>query len=396
MLHEESRRRRFPHAITAVGAALVTSSLACGELDVVPNRDTEPEASAIVGTVSTEEAIVGDVVMLLYTCDNPPPPASTGRPIDFVIVNREEFDKGAAEYIFPLVTPGSGPDDSACYEVHAFMDADHDWNPFYTVAGQKTATDVVATAGTTVEVFGAPAAGDPIPLATGVDIELDRVLDYDLPVFDSAFMDMTGELEDPPPMELQLGAQNEDGDPYDLHYMEMDTLPITSPLVDLSEPRFQMIFAADADGDGYPDDVNGDGLSDVEWPKVLFLKIDPADPTGQTTVTPSIVIPGVVLPFDPTFTNDDYNHVFNYIDEGLPFDGVTEWPVDHLNVVVPELLVTDLATAETELLEAQDPEVVTGEYQVLVMNPTGQLWSTPNILTEYGVELQDQRLTVVP
>jgi len=370
------------------------SFFAACELEVVPNRDSIPESSSIYGTVSVDGAITGDVILLLYECNVPPPPASTGRPIDFIIVPRYEFNKGEAEFIFPLVDPGPDADGdepagSNCYLISSLMDSDHDWNPFYTTAGQLTEGDISGE-WVYVEVFGRADGEDYIPLVEDVDIVLDIPTMYDRPLFTVQAQGHTE--EEPIPFQLQFGTQNEDGDPYDVFYAEAFTAPMSSSIVDQSNPMFGMVFGPDDDGDGFPDDNNGDGVSDVIYPRLLFIRLDPEDETQLSYSSPTIIVPGVVLPFSPDMSELP---LFDYINAGLPFDGETVWWVDHINFVIPELIVTDLATQETEPLADQNAEDVMGHYQIMVINSNGQLWQNPNELVAFGVEGQAQTLPVV-
>lgn len=391
--HHNSHRVRFPWTTFLSGVLLLSFFAAC-ELEVVPNRDSIPEASSIYGTVTVDGAITGDVILLLYQCEVPPPPASTGRPIDFIIVPRYEFDKGEAEFIFPLVVPGpdadgEDPAGSNCYVISSLMDADHDWNPFYPTAGQLTEGDV-AGEWAYVDVFGRAADEDYIPLVEDVDIVLDIPTAYDRPVF--AVQALGNTEETPVPFQLQFGTQNEEEDPYDVLYAEAYTAPMSCNIVDQSNPKFGMVFATDGDEDGFPDDYNGDGVSDVLYPRILFIRLDPEDETKLTYSDPTVIIPGVVLPFSPDMSELP---LFDYIAAGLPFDGVTSWPLDHINFVIPELVVTDIATSATEPLSMQDAEGVVGEYQIMIMNSNGQLWQNPNELVAFEVEGQGQVLTVV-
>ena len=98
---------------------------------------------------------------------------------------------------------------------------------------------------------------------------------------------------------------------------------------------------------------------------------------------------------DPT----THNHLLDYLTAGLPADGETVYPVAHLNVMIPEVVVTDadaippVTAALEEVAQAVD---VGGAYQVLIMNNTGQLWQTPNELGALGIPTQIQTLNVTP
>ena len=70
----------------------------------------------------------------------------------------------------------------------------------------------------------------------------------------------------------------------------------------------------------------------------------------------------------------------------MPIDGESILPATRLTVLVPGLVVTSLEPLELAPLEeiaASGVEVI-GRYQLLVMNSTGQTWSLPNELSQYG------------
>ena len=394
---------RPPRLLPAVALALLPL-LAC-ELEVVPNRDSIPGSSAIHGTVVVDAALVADVYLTLYACDDPPPPAGTGRPLDFVVVPRVEFDKGQAPFAFPLVEGGEvGTEGTAgrCYLISGFMDSDHDFNPFYGVTAQVTAGDVAATT-VTVFVPGPAEEGAPIPLVEDVTLVLGTVVPLDRPSFlvtpthVSTGASPCGEpLGGDAALGLSVGKDTDFLLPQDVLCADVDTLALSTSLVDVDTPLFTLVFAPDGDDDGLPDDLNGDTVPDVIWPQVLFLRLDPADENGLTTVDPPVVIPGVVLPQD---LNDPttHNHLADYLTAGLPADGETVYPVSHLNVMIPELVVTDadaVPPVTSPLEEVAQAVEVTGGYQVLIMNNTGQLWQTPNELGAMGIPSQIQTLIV--
>jgi len=388
---------------------LACAAFAVGcDLCVVPNRDSVPEGSSIRGTVTSEGVLHGDVFLMLYSCDEPPPPEGAGRPIDFVVIPQADFDDDEAPFVFPLVAAGASATadtaaDSACYLIVGFADSDHDFNPFFGVTGQVTAGDYVSSA-VVVMVPGAPSENEPIPLVENVQVEIDTVVPLDRPSFEvqvthaSTLIDPCGTaLEEGTPLSLNLGKDTDFLLDYDLLCAAVDALPVSSSLVDVEQPLFTLVFAPDGDSDGLPDDINGDTMPDVLWPKVVFYKLDPADSSMLTTTEPPLVIPGVVLPQNPD-GDPAYDHLTNYLMAGMPLDGETAYPVDHLDLVIPEVLLmdADAVPPATELLEnvAATGLELAGAYQVLIMNSTGQLWSTPNELIAYGTEKQDQVLIV--
>ncbi len=387
------------------GAALLAVT-AC-ELDVVPNRDSIEETSAIHGQVIVPEGLLGDVILTRYGCDNPPPPAGTGRPIDFIIVPRIEFNKGKADFIFPSIPAPAEGEAPICHILSGFMDSDHDWSPFYGVTGQVTKGDVEATQ----VVFETQPPDDTgrVPLVEDLQIYIENEIVNDRP---SWTIELIGYADgasylpfEPPegestPLEIQLGKQLDTEDPYDVYVGMMDLNPIDTEICTHDEPMFEIVFGPDLDGNGLPDDLNGDGQFDINWPRVLFLKLDTEDENLLTTVTPTLVIPGVVIPLNPVDLGDTDAFLFTqYQAQGYEFNGTDRMSWHHFAFVIPELVVYDLATSSLDVLtnaEEYGLENPAGIYQVLVMNPSGQVWSTPNELAAFGVEGQDTVLTVLP
>ncbi len=391
-----------------LAALLVAATLALSgcELDVVPNRDSTPEASAISGVVRVDGALYGAVYLMLYSCDDPPPPSGSGSPVDFVVLPRTDFTDRQADFVFPLVTAGDpGTEDTeagaACYLIAGFVDSDNDFNPFFGVTGQVTAGDIGGDP-VVVSVPGAAIDGEPIPLVDGVVVELTTPVPFDRPSFEvwpthlsSSAGPCGTAVDEGTPLGLSIGKDTEYPGPYDLVCATMEALPLETNLVDVKAPLFSMVFAADDDGDLLPDDLNGDTIPDVIWPKVLLQRLDTTDPYLLTTQDPPALIPAIVLPQD-LLGDPAYDHIMDYMLAGNPFDGETVYPVDHLNLLVPELLVTDADTLQTETLEnvAASGMELTGLYQILVMNSSGQVWSTPNELAGYGYETQGQAMIV--
>jgi len=139
------------------------------------------------------------------------------------------------------------------------------------------------------------------------------------------------------------------------------------------EPRF-FVRLADANGDGTPDDVNGDGVVDL-WPQ-FFLRFVPKP--GQTVPLDSRGRPAqVIVPLLPNAT---------------PF--LTTLQGDVAREVAAEslqLFVIPSAQAITE--EPGRGRVVTtlgavpvGEYELWAVNEEGGFWFVPNELGRRSVE----------
>jgi len=336
-----------------------------------PSDDAPATSTYVAGTVTladptgAEEA-GGATFVFRYDCANPPAPEGTGRPLDFLVIDEGDYDRGVAAFTFPQVPPES------CWILTGFVDRDGDFDPFVSITNQVTAGDLAIGA----EVVNVAAAeGDLVTPVLDVDLEAGTLVPLDRPAFTATDV-ATGEAGGAMAIGPVAGTT-------DNTYVRLQTTDVDSDLTDVASTAFTLVFAEDSEGTGWPDDANGDGLPDVVWPRVLFIKLDPADPTGLTSADPPVVLPGVVLPLDPDDSvNVDTNRVLQSKLAGLPFDGAQVLPVTDLTVVVPPLVVTDLATRSTANIEdvrAGGTDVL-GDYQILVMNSSGQTWALPNEL----------------
>ncbi len=357
--------------------------LAGCDVPLAPTEATPPPATRIEGVVEVEidgGAPGGPAILVRYACDNPPPPVGTGTPLDFVVLEEDRFEHGRAPFVFPQVPP------NACVLMTGFLDRDRDFHYAFGVTGQVTAGDVAI--GQVIVETGF-ADGEYIEPVLGVTLRAEQVVPFDRPVFSYR---VVGAEEDGAtvPVGPIVGSTP-------TTYLDFTAAPFESELIDQTSPLFTLVLGPDADEDGWPDDNNGDGVPDVAWPRVLFFKLDPADPAGLTRQDPPVLLPGVVLPFD---TNDAMDLSTNRIEQaralGLPFDGASVLPVSTMRVALPPLVVTDLATRSTVDLEAfaASGTDVLGDYQVLVMNSTGQVWNLPNELAGYDVPGQDTALVL--
>ena len=364
--------------------ALLAAGLMACDVPVHPTDDAPAPATRIDGTV---EVLVssgypyGTAVLFRWSCANPPPPMGSGSPVDFLLVPETEFVEGSAPFTFPSVPPDT------CSILGGFIDRDRDFHYAFTSAGQATAGDVSFGF---VEVTTGSADGDWIEPITDVEVRAETIEPWDRPVFtllDAAAGDDDDSAEVVGPLWPSMTL---DGDPAAINqlFTTLDVEPLRTDLGDHDLPRFQVIFGTDEDGDGLPDDDNGDGLYDVDWPRVLLFRLDPDDPTGLTESDPRVVLPGVVLPLNPFAPLDDsVNLLGQAFAEGVPFDGSARMAATKMLIVVPDLVVTNsepLELAPIEAVQATGIEV-TGRYRVLVMNPTGQLWYVPNELA--GLEV---------
>ncbi|MCP4871481.1 MAG: hypothetical protein GY898_22450 [Proteobacteria bacterium] len=370
----------------------VLALVAC-DVEVAPSDDAAVPATRIDGTVSVgvdQGYPYGPAVLFRYSCDDPPPPIGSGRPVDFLVLPETAFVNGMAPFTFPAVPPDT------CSILGGFIDRDRNFHYAFAVTGQPTQDDV--TMGF-VTVLTGSADGDWIEPITDVELEAETVETHDRPSFalpnEAAGDDDDSAAEaDPiwPSLELDHDAEE-----LQRNFLDINTASVTSSLVEAEAPIFKVILGTDEDGNGTPDDDNGDGLPDVDWPRVLLFRLDPDNPTKLTESDPRVVMPAVVLPYNPFAPLDEDNNLLDQAELlGVPLDGETVILRETLKLVIPDLVIVQsepLILAPIEEIIASGTEV-TGEYRFLVMNPNGQLWYTPNELAA-EVELQSATFSVI-
>jgi hypothetical protein len=384
---------RYIRSLLPVAAALL---LAC-EVPINPTEDTPDPATRIEGTVQvlvSNGLPLGPTVLTRYACDDPPPPAGSGRPIDFLILPEEDYDDGVAAFTFPSVPP------ETCSLLAGFIDRDRDFHYALTVTGQASAGDVMIGA---AQVVTEAADGDWVEPITDVRLRAEDVVEYDRPAFeivpweiplgddDDSADDGGGETAEVMPF-MEIGPEPGTTAPA---FMQLRVTTFVTDLLEIADPTFSLVFGTDEDGDGFPDDDNGDTAPDVDQPRVLLFKLDPEDPSLEAD--PPIVLPGVVMSLDPT---DPYNPATNLVMQaigaGIPFDGVAQMQQTAITIAVPPLVITStdpLLLTPIEAVAASGAEV-TGLYRVMVMNPNGQLWYLPNELGALGLADQAATFTV--
>ncbi len=341
-------------------------------LSVEPTDTTPPPSTFIAGSVQLDgpdgaDEPGGPTYVFRYDCANPPPPVGTGRPVDFLVITEDSYVAGAAAFIFPSVPPAT------CAILSGFVDRDRDFAPFVSIGNQVTAGDL-ATSSATVTIDELTEGSDLVAPVENVILEATTVVPLDRPAF--TITDLAGEMGGRLDVGPAVGTTPNT-------YVRLETRAVDSTLVDAESPVFTVVLEADGDGNGWPDDLNADGAPDVVWPRVLFVRVDDADETGMSQAEGPIVLPGVVLPLD---TNDPFNLDTNLVLASrvadVPFDGAQVLPRTGITVVVPPLIVTDLATASTAPIEQlrDGGSNVLGDYQIVVMNSTGQTWTVPNEL----------------
>jgi hypothetical protein len=290
----------------------------------------------VEGRVELAGPARGNAYLFLFAPDEAPP-ENRGEPRYVAAVPEVRLAAGDARFRFSEV----GPD---VYRLWGFLDANGD-------------------ADLTVDVLAQPGAGDWVPESS---VELNAQPGQVLP----ADLVLPRRVRRPLPS-FQVVEQGDGG----VVSLTDSATAIVSFTVKSEgfgvlrgdEPRF-FVRLADANGDGTPDDVNGDGVVDL-WPQ-FFLNFVPKP--GQSVPLDSRGRPArVIVPLLPNAT---------------PF--LTSLQGDVGQEVAAELLqlfVIPLAQAITE--EPGRGRVVTtlgavpvGEYELWAVNEEGGFWFVPNDL----------------
>ncbi len=367
-------------------AAVTLLLLPACEVPVAGNTYTPEPATYISGTVRLDDGSDepgGPAILFRFDCAAPPPPAGTGSPLDFVVVAEESFEAGSAPFTFPLVPATS------CHIIGGFVDRDRDFHYAYSVTSQASAGDLAVSA-RVVEIGEAAEGGEWIEPATGLVLRAETLIPLERPAFEPTGL-LSSEAAAPT---LSLDPT---GQPLADALFQLRSHEVRSDFVDVTAPVFTVVFAPDGDGDGLPDDLNGDTLPDFLWPKLVIRRLDPSDATSQTFSDPPVHLAAVLLPLNPLDSEDTESDLLTQaLGLGIPMDGVSILPATRLTVLVPGLVVTSLEPLEMVPLGeiASSGVEVTGRYQLLVMNSTGQTWSLPNELSLYGDSSQALPLLV--
>jgi len=363
------------------------------DVPVNPRVDTPDFAAFIEGTVriDVEGGVPGGPTLLFrYDCEVPPPPLGAGEPLDFLIIDASHFEDGRAGFVFPGVEPRS------CSLIEGFVDRDFDFHYATSVTAQMTGGDIQIPP-VTVEVPTSEEGADRLSPESALILRANILVEFDRPAFRIQPSAPLGAEETDELPGFQLGEADE-GATQPL-YLSLETTEFLSPLVDVTDPVFSIVFEADEDGDGAPDDLNGDGLPDILWPRVFAQRLDPTDPSGMSAQEPRVLLPGMVLPLNPSDpANPETNLVAAAVRAGHVFDGGTEFPVQRIDVVVlGQILISEDPIQLHSLDHAAGAGMeVTGRYRLVVMNANGQMWMVPNELASYGFIQQAGFLEVLP
>lgn len=389
-----------PRLKTLVGLALASVlATGCEPPPVVPTADRRQnqQLSRIEGQVVVQSRARGNAIVLLYDAARPPPPQGAGRPLTFTVIPAAQLFGPAdpassgpftAPFTFSLVAPGR-------YLLRGFIDADTcatgaqpchtpDFLPWYGVTGEPNAGDVGGAAvdpltrvPRVVEVAAGPDGA--LQAASGVTVSFSDSLT--VPVDRPAFQ-VVGEARFDP----AAGTKRLELRPLSLHEGAVD-----------QRPPGMVVRYVDNDGNGVPDDANGDGQPDL-WPRLLVRKLSDAPGltgTKQLADENDLNRDGVLDAEGVDYPRSDGTS------DGLPDQVVLAAALvpdttlqDALRnadgtprmeaVVVPSLGIAVLPRA----YDMRDPSlpallrsVPSGRYSVTLVQFTGQTWRLPNELS---------------
>lgn len=337
-------------------------TLLCGLVACAPPelREYEPHTGLIRGTIFYPSgAARGNVIVLLFKATDLPPPTGSGSPVNFIVVPSAALfgDAPAGEardFSAPFTIPTVAAGD---YQIRAFLDADQDFNPLSGLTGQPTAGDVGgAYVDSTTREF------------LTVHVEADKAAEHDVLVV----------LAQPVPLERPSFAITSTAGVIDLN--PSLSVPFTTPKpftlaihpIEREQVRMArersgfLITWADDNGDGVPDDANGDHLPDL-YPKVLLRLRDA--PPGTTIVVPLILSP------------------LKYQD-ALAARGSTV--TARLDLLIPPVSVSITADGRQVL-----PSIPVGDYETVIIEGSGQTWQVPNDLDVVQPTATDPTQSVV-
>jgi hypothetical protein len=357
-------------------------SLACYTAPLIQDSASYPSQAALSGELvlvqGTPTGGPGVGHVLLYDLNDPPPPAGFGSPATFSTVSRDAWSYAtyadvdgvaSAAWSMTNVPPGD-------YLITALVDNDGDFNPFPGIsdyAGGATCGDQ-----TGAYVASATASGPlPVRLETAQNIEeLSLLVGSPLTTERPAYV---------------MGTENPSFDPLiapdpadlagTLQTLTLRSTGIESPLLRLNPPTAQdcptlfTVIKKDLDGDGVADpfsDPQVAALGGLDmWPLVVLSYLRDLD---GNPVEDQVITQVLVSPF------------------GLP-DALavnTPYATDTLPLMFLPVAQRTNADGSVDLLSGDD--FPRGEYAMVVINHTGQLWTTPNNLAEL---LPEQGATVV-
>lgn len=292
----------------------------CGPLD--PER---LRASAIVqGAIVRPDGVTGDAWVFLYA-PSAGPPAEPAQPLVATAVSAAQLER-TSRYVFGEVRANP-------YRLWGFIDVDQDFRGDVDVLAQPTAGDRTSVG---LELNVQP--GRPLE----VDVEASALVEFEPPACrvetDPELVPLDGTAAGPAAFTL-----------------------VADRLGRFDERQGFPVGLVDEDGDGRPDDRDGDRVPDLSLLTVLrWLPRAGENAEGGDVVVPLIVNPAPLL----SNLGDDVGRVLL---------------LDRLTVFVAPRAQRVTRVAGRRVLEDFGPPP-DGEYELLVVAGTGQFWRLPNQL----------------
>lgn len=315
-------------ARVTVTAVAVLALCACGGPTVASGRE-----GRISGALELTEGARGDGWVFLYA-PGQGPPLTQAFPDQTTAVSDLRIKDGDPRFLFASVEPNA-------YRLWAFLDTNLNFE-------------------TEIDVLGAAGAGDRISQGVELNLQPGQHLEQSLPV--RQFVE-----HEPPAFHIE-GAGS---------YVELFDQPNELVQFDLRanalgvlEPQRTgfVVGLGDKDGDGTPDDGNGDRIPDL-YPEIYlrFLRrpgqVVPLDSRGEPAevIVPLAFSPGPFL-------------------SALAGDPSAEVVVDRLQAfLLPQAQAITFETGRGRVVTPMDA-IPVGEYELWVVTEAGQFWRIPNDL----------------
>jgi uncharacterized protein (DUF2141 family) len=314
------------------------------------SKETLPSGS-ISGTVVFQGGATiksGNLIVQAFLNDpnNPPPPVGPALPVRVDVLRAAQVTATASGFTASYQISGLP---AGNYIVEALDDVDHNFSPLDllqtpTKADLTGAVLDLTTLRPKSIVVGTTAV-------TGQEVIMTGPVGLDQPVFT---------------IDTTQGAAIIAADSVAPVRFGLVTQPLSFPLGAATAPAFTVSLVRDANGATV--DADGDGLPDV-WPRVFLVRLDPGDPTLQTQFQ------------DPTTPGRTLTQVIPAAVDPTPFlPALLATPGGAGTILTTQVPVI----ARPTLIDATNPDAKTrgplqpGNYKIVVINETGQVWQIPN------------------
>lgn len=313
---------------------------ACGN----PQRGPVKTAQ-LSGAVKTGPSARGDAYVFLYA-PGEGPPENLSSPKAVTGISDLAVADGGAHYLFADLEPNP-------YRLWSFLDVDRNFDG-------------------NIDVLSQPGAGDRI--SAGVELNLQPGAKHEQDVSLTELVAL-----EPPALHLE----GLDGGSLDLPDGLSNVVSfalVADPVGRLDAQRMGFsVSLIDKDRDGNPDDANGDGVPDI-YPRTFLRWLPKPGQATPADVEGDVLLPLVFdpIPFLTSLSNDPEREVV----------------VDRLNVfLLAQAQVVEVRNGPGQRVVSL-PAIPPGDYELLVIQESGQFWRIPNGL---GAQLpsQDFRFRVV-